>query len=141
MGAQEFVTFMIPTPAHSARVRVEEVEARGGRAFEVRDGERRDVLLVGEVGAGETPLVASVEASLIASDFEWAWLRFALDSSVPEEMLLVGGRRLSLDGQEVVSGARRLTYVTARREGGSLRVGTDAGESFKVSLQSPAMTR
>jgi hypothetical protein len=140
-GPQEFVTFMIPTPAHSARVRVEEVEARGGRAFEVRDGERRDVLLVGEGGKGETPLVASVEPSLVASDFEWAWLRFERDSSVPEEMLLVGGSRLSLDGQEVLSAARRLAYVTARREGGALRVETDAGESFVVSLQSPAMTR
>jgi hypothetical protein len=140
-GAQEFVTFMIPTPAQSARARVEEVEARGGRAFEVRGGGRRDVLLVGGGGAGETPLVASVGASLIASDFEWAWLRFTNDSSVPDEMLLVGGRRLSLDGQEILSGALHFGHAMARREGGSLRVETDAGESFMVSLQSPAMTR
>src|SRR5205085_971889 len=47
-GAQEFVTFMLPKAAQGSRARVEEVEAKGGRAFEVLDGDRRDVLMLGE---------------------------------------------------------------------------------------------
>lgn len=132
-GAQEFITFMLPKAAQSARSQVEEVEAKGGRAFEVLDGDRRDVWLLGDGG--------TVETSLAASDFEWAWMRFAPGASVPEEMLLINGRHLSLEGQEILRAERRLGYVTARRDGDRVRLGTDGGESFAVTLQSPAMIR
>jgi hypothetical protein len=132
-GPQEFVTFMLPEPAQSARTQIEEVETKGGRAFEVRDGNRRDLLLLG--GGGP------VEAASVASDFEWAWMRFAPGASTPEEMLLINGRRLSLGGQELLRAERRLGYVVARRVGDGLRLETDGGESFAVSLQSPAMIR
>ncbi|HEX3558981.1 MAG TPA: alginate lyase family protein [Pyrinomonadaceae bacterium] len=139
-GAQEFVTFMLPKAAQSARSqvesarsRVEEVAAKGGRAFEVLDGDRRDVWLLGDGG--------TVETALAASDFEWAWMRFAPGASVPEEMLLVNGQHLSLEGQELLCAGRRHGYVTARREGDRLRLETDDGESLAVHLQSPAMIR
>ncbi|PYS82031.1 MAG: hypothetical protein DMF67_14530 [Acidobacteria bacterium] len=132
-GAQEFITFMLPKPAQAPRTQVEEIEARGGRAFEVLDGDRRDVLLLGDGGP--------VETASVASDFEWAWMRFAPGASTPEEMLLINGRQLSLEGQELLRAGRRLGYVVARRDGDRVRMETDGGESFAVSLQSPAMIR
>src|SRR5947209_3599224 len=74
-GAQEFVTFMLPEPAQSARTQVEEIETTGGRAFEVLDGDRRDLLLLGDG--------SMIETAPVASDFEWAWMRFAPDAATP----------------------------------------------------------
>src|SRR5205823_6525268 len=47
VGNQEFVTFLVPRAVQAHKTRVREVEARGGRAFEVWDGPIQDVLLLG----------------------------------------------------------------------------------------------
>ncbi|HEX8163309.1 MAG TPA: alginate lyase family protein [Pyrinomonadaceae bacterium] len=110
-GAQEFVTFLIPRRPRASRVCVREIDAAGGRAFSVEDDEAgtRDLLLV---GAGQP-----IRAGRVTSDFEWAWLRFERAESSPRELVLLGGRRLSLDDREIVAAAGPVARLAARRRG------------------------
>jgi hypothetical protein len=122
-GAQDFITFLIPPPAANGMgaTRVLELEATGGRSFEIECGtsRRREVLLVGDG--------SYVESAGLASDFEWSWVRFSHDGAQLEELVLIGGRRLSLHGQEIVGLPARVSYVVARRVGDQLLIETDAG--------------
>lgn len=102
-GAQEFVTFLVPRGAGEPDVRVREIEAEGGRAFEVTDGDRRDLLLL-----RRGPMVATAQ---ITSDCEWAWLRFAgAESLEVTEMLLLGGRSLLLNGEELFKATEAVAF-------------------------------
>lgn len=118
-GAQEFMTFIIPHSAHdkTTETRVRETKARGGRCFEITGKRMHDVLLAGDGGM--------VESARLASDFEWAWARFALDGTELEELVLINGRRLLLDGQEVINAAEPVSYVVARRGGDQMLVEKD----------------
>src|SRR5439155_3141206 len=64
-GSQEFVTFLVPRAAQAPKAQIQEIQARGGRAFEVQDSGVRDVLVI---GSG-----LRVEAAEMVSDFEWIW--------------------------------------------------------------------
>lgn len=129
-GPQEFITFLLP---HRAREkaspgRVRELEAARGRAFEVSgDEDTRDLLLLD--GALVTAGVA------IESDAEWVWLRGSPSEESPEEMVLVGGRRLSLGGHEIMNAASRVGYAVGRRVAGAWRIETDAGEVTSVPVR------
>jgi Heparinase II/III-like protein/Heparinase II/III N-terminus len=111
-GAQEFVTFLIPRDAGDVDVRVREIKAEGGRAFEVTDGGRRDLLLLRRAGV--------VEAAQVASDCEWAWLRFEPESLVVTEMLLVGGRALFVNGQELFRATDGVAFEYVQWDGTKL---------------------
>lgn len=113
-GAQEFVTFLIPRDAGEDVVRVREIKAEGGRAFEVMDGERRDLLIL----RGHGPMV---ETAQVTSDCEWAWLRFAPESLIVAEMLLLGGRALSINGQELFKATEPVTFEHVQWDGMKLR--------------------
>lgn len=159
-GAQEFFTFMIPraattTMATRALVRVR--AARGGRAFEIEDGTDRrvDVLLARDMpehggaavstgqatgqatsqgtseGTGEGAGESLLESGEFVSDFDWAWARFGRERSVPEELVLLGGRRLTFDGQEIVNLKNRAAFVVARRDGDRLIIETDTARQVK----------
>jgi hypothetical protein len=139
-GRREFVSFLVPrasaTDARAASTRrVFEISAVGGRAF-VHDyadpaGVRaRDLLLVGN-GRHK------VSTSNFVSDFAWTWARFTGEASAPDELLLIGGRELSVGGQRVVrvrGNATRVGYLYARRAGdgggGEWQVETDAEAEF-----------
>lgn len=124
-GAQDFYTFMLPhaagESAHAAQAR--KVEATGGELFEIERG----------VGAGDCDVLLMcgedyAECGRLASDFEWAWARFAggCDARATlEELVLIGGRRFSLDGQEIVWLTERAAYVVARRDGERLLLDID----------------
>jgi hypothetical protein len=118
-GAQEFVTFLIPRDAGEGSVRMREIKAEGGRAFEVTDGDRRDLLLLRRTGG------AMVETAQVSSDCDWAWLRFAraesgeLSRSVTE-MLLVGGRALLFDGQELFRATEPVAFEFVQWDGTKL---------------------
>ncbi len=116
-GAQEFFSFLIPRRAGAASVLVHEIEAIGARAFEVRDEASNDVLLV---GGGEL-----IETARIASDFKWLWARFNVDEETLEELVLIDGRRFSLDGQEILSLPEPVSYAVARRIDDKLRIEID----------------
>ncbi len=126
-GAQEFFTFLVPRRAgQEAQVSVREIEAAGGRAFEILDEETRDVLLVGR---GRV-----VEAARLASDFELAWARFARPTGTLEELVLIGGRRLSFDGREIVNNPKTLDGMAVRCAGHESRRETDAGADVRPPI-------
>ena len=122
-GAHEFFTFLLPrarAASADARSSAREIGATGGRAFELRRARSLDLLLAGD---GRR----TIEAGRLASDFELAWARFSQDGTALEELVLIGGRRLALDGRALVASPERLPYAVARREGDELLVRTDAG--------------
>jgi hypothetical protein len=122
-GAQDFITFLIPPPAKGGAsvAQVRELEATGGRAFEIASSDgRQEVLLL----AGDE---SYVESAGLASDFDWVWARFSDGGAQLEELVLIDGRCLSLCGQEIVKLPARASYLVGRREGDQLLIESDAG--------------
>jgi len=122
-GADDLFTFLLPgsaTATPEAAKGVCEIEAIGGRAFEVVGESGYDIVMM---KTGER-----VEMARLASDFEWTWARFADEgANVPDELVLVGGRRLELEGKEVLRSERRINYLVASRRGSHFRIETDEG--------------
>ena len=125
VGAQEFITFLVPADAASEKRQVREIEAVCGRAFEVSQGSARDVLIIGAERGGET--------SRLASDFEWTWARFASGTGDLTQMVLLGGRRLRIDGREVFRATERVGYVSAQVGADELMIETDAVEKLFIA--------
>jgi hypothetical protein len=127
-GAAEVFTLLVPRAGGAAaQFSAREIEAVGGRAFELEDGTAatRDYLLV---RAGDA---RSIETAQFASDFAWTWLRFDGNGTEPRELIALGGESLRLDGQEVLRAPSRINYLVARHlAGGELTVDTDASENF-----------
>ena len=46
---------------------------------------------------------------------------------VPDELVLLGGQRLELEGKEVLRSGRRINYLVASRLGDHFRIETDDG--------------
>jgi hypothetical protein len=90
-GATQIASIIVPRQVHDANVTVRMLKAEAGEAFEIIDGEKRDVLLLGP---------ARVDSYQIVSDFQMAWLRFNLGSE-PEKMVFLNGQRLTLAGREL----------------------------------------
>ncbi|HEX9426046.1 MAG TPA: alginate lyase family protein [Pyrinomonadaceae bacterium] len=110
-GDFEITTFLLPRPTGSAKAKVEQINVTGGRAFEVRNGNSRDLVIIRDrcsLGLAQT--------SSVASDFEYTWMRFVDDRSSPEEMLLLGGRKLELGGQKIVESSERAEYSWLRKD-------------------------
>jgi hypothetical protein len=133
-GGRNAFTFLLPR-ANGARSRVTEIEAIGGQAFEVANENWLDIVMI---RTGER-----IETARITSDFEWTWARFSRDDrSLPEELVLIGGGSLWLDGREIVRLAKSTTYLAARRadngfhitgdEGSGLRTGDFANSQFET---------
>ena len=99
-GAFEIVTFVLP-----AESRVAQIEVSGGRGFEVRSEHSRDVLIV-----KDTRNTGAVGMPSLISDFEYTWLRTKSSGGTPQEVLLLGGRRLELGGEKIVESAQRVEY-------------------------------
>lgn len=126
-GSQEFFSFLIPRRVTDARVSVREIEAIGGQAFELRDQETLDILLVcnGKL----------VETNLISTDFTLTWVRFADDEETLEELVLIDGRFVGFSGHDILSLPEQVNYVVARRNGDKLLIELD-DRSFEVALPS-----
>jgi len=115
-GKQSFVTFLLPTQSST----VTEVEAIGGRAFEITGDMGQDVLLLRSE--------QRAEMARLASDFEWTWARFSDETAtVPEELVLINGQWLELGGREILRSKRRINYLIATRVGDEFRMQTDDG--------------
>lgn len=120
MGVAEIVTFMIPSSGDQiSEHSVQEVEAIGGRAFEISGDKAFDIVMIGNG--------TRVEMSRLASDFEWAWVRFSVGRLVPDEFVLVGGHKLELEGREILRSARRINYLVATRTQDKFHLKTDDG--------------
>ena len=118
---EQFVTFLLPrisavSGSNPASQNVRQVETIGGRAFEVTSETAVDLVMIRDS--------ERVETARMASDFQWTWARFNAGASVPEELVLIGGRSLELEGEEILNSKREINYLTASRDG---------NESFRIS--------
>jgi hypothetical protein len=130
-SAKQYSTGAAQYGSGAEKYSVREIEAVGGRAFELQGAggaagaATHDFVLMRASGAH------AVETARVASDFEWTWLRFDGDEAEPRELLAVGGGSLRLDGREVLRSQARINYFVARRQANDeLLVETDASEDF-----------
>lgn len=107
-GAQDFITFLLPHWPQAEKSSIREIKAARGRAFEMRCSGRRDMLLLG--GGCLT------EALHLETDCSWTWLRMAPDGVTPEQLILIDGTRLLLDGQELLNAKERIEYTVVQRD-------------------------
>jgi hypothetical protein len=116
----DLLTFLLPKAKADPARRVCEVETIGGRAFEVSGETAYDIVMIKTGGR--------VEMARMASDFEWTWARFSHEgATVPDELVLIGGQRLELEGKEVLRSQKRINYLVASRVGEQFRIETDDG--------------
>jgi len=119
-GNTDLLTFLLPRTKSESLSSVREVEAIGGHAFEVVGESAHDIVMI-KTGS-------RVEMARLASDFEWTWARFADETAtIPEELVLIGGQWLELEGKEVLRSGRRINYLVASRVGDQFRIETDDG--------------
>ncbi|HXM35377.1 MAG TPA: alginate lyase family protein [Pyrinomonadaceae bacterium] len=119
-GDDDLLTFLLPRTKAEAARGVCEVEAVGGHAFEVVGESAYDIVMI---KSGDR-----VEMARLASDFEWTWARFAHEgATIPDELVLIGGQRLELEGKEVLRSGRRINYLVASRVRDHFRIQTDDG--------------
>ncbi|MGH9970113.1 MAG: alginate lyase family protein [Pyrinomonadaceae bacterium] len=125
-GAEELVTLLLPqVTGADPQPMVREIEAIGGRAFEIKAGNRQDVLMIRGF-PGETS--GWVETARLASDFEWTWARFASErAQTPEELVLIGGQTLKVQGREILKADKRIDYLAITSLGDQVRVETNGG--------------
>lgn len=109
-GEFEITTFMLPQPT-STPTRVEQIEVTGGQGFEVHNGNGRDVMIFRSRGNSGVTQTASV-----ISDFEYTWLRFEGSNTTPAELVLLGGQKLEIAGQQVVESHERVEYSSLRKD-------------------------
>jgi len=128
-GQDELITLLLPNSGRtSSKFEVREVEAIGGRAFEITGDEYSDLVMLGD------PRSRRVETVRMVSDFNWSWARFSKARSESRdetgellELLVMDGQRLELDGKEILKSAKRVDYLMACRSGDRFRVETSDG--------------
>ena len=131
-GPVELITVMVPERLGSTfRPAVREIEALNGRAFEINTQDKHDVLLLRRGWGIENGLI---ETPRFVSDFDVAWVRFANERArSPEELVLIGGDRVELDGRILLQSTRTIDYLVASSLGERFRVETNEGE-LEISL-------
>lgn len=133
-GSREMVSFVVPRSEGVPPTRLRETEAVGGRAWELRgvassQHEATDVLLLPEGREGR----GMIETARCVSDADWTWLRLSEDESYPRELLIIGGSRLEVDGEELLRAACPAGFFALRRsDDGVLEVETDAAGEWRV---------
>ena len=106
-GEFEIITFLLPQ--RSTSTVIEQIEVDGGRGFELRNELSRDVVLIRD------PSARLAQMASVVSDFDCAWMRFTGSDPTPDEIVLVGGRNLELDGTKIVESAERVEYSHLKR--------------------------
>jgi hypothetical protein len=122
-GTVEVFTFLVPLAAgERGAASAREVEARGGRAFELKAPGGRvgvcDLLLAGRRGE-------LTQAARLASDFELTWARLSPGGELEEAVLIGGGSRLTFGGQPLVAFDEPVAFALLRREGAELILETE----------------
>ena len=123
-NSDEVITVLLPTTAQQPVFQVREVEAIGGRAFEITHGEHCDLIMLRDQQA------AHIETVRMVSDFNWTWARFSQgveQSNELHELLVLDGQHLKLDGCEVLKSETAVNYLVAARVGDRFRVETSEG--------------
>jgi hypothetical protein len=121
--SQDVVSLLLPgTGETSSKFEVKEVEAIGGRAFEITSAKHRDFVVLRNAGSPR------VETVRLASDFSMSWARFAAtEAGELLELLVMDGRRIELDGREMLTSANTIDYLVASRSGEQFRIETSEG--------------
>jgi len=105
---------------------VREIEALNGRAFEVNLNGKHDVIIIRDLAADSVR--EWVETVRIASDFNLSWARFVSeDAHTPEELILIDGHTLEMEGRTLLRSTKKINYLAVRRVGDRFRVETDEG--------------
>jgi hypothetical protein len=118
----DVMTFLLPQETDVHRHSVREIEAIGGRGFEIAHSDGIDVVMVRE-GSG-----SAVETARLASDFLWTWARFKTsDDATPSELVLLSGTSLQLEGRQILKINRPLEFVSACRVGDHFTVESNDG--------------
>jgi hypothetical protein len=119
----EVVTVLLPvSEGKAAKFEVKEVEAIGGRAFEITSADHRDLILLRGARSRR------VETVRVASDFDLSWARFAVGGTEELlELLVLNGQRIELDGKEMLTSDRRIEYLVAGRNDDNFRIETGEG--------------
>jgi hypothetical protein len=115
-GEAEIVTFIFPqAEVNMAKARVREVEAIGGKAFEVRHDDAVDIVMV--------RTEQRVEMERLASDFAWTWARFPnRQDKTPSELVLLAGTTVELGGKQILKWNRPVEYLVVKRLSEAFRV-------------------
>ena len=75
-----------------------------------------------------------IETPRFVTDFDVAWVRFANERSRnPEELVLINGETVELDGRILLKSTRTIDYLVASSLGDRFRVETNEGE-LEISL-------
>ncbi|MGH9932736.1 MAG: heparinase II/III family protein [Pyrinomonadaceae bacterium] len=123
-AAEELITFLLPNPGGNvAKFQVKEVEAIGGRAFEITYLEHCDLIVLRD------PRSQRVETVRLVSDFNLSWARFHRGEVEGEllELLVMDGQCVELDRKAILRSAKHVKYLVASRVGDRFRVETRAG--------------
>jgi len=120
-GNGEILSFLLArSSAVSTPISVKQVEAIGGKAFEISHVNGFDVVMIRHVGVG-----GRVEMERLSSDSEWIWARFSSRKArVPIEFIVLGGTKLELEGRKILQAEQELEYLVARQIGEQFRVET-----------------
>jgi hypothetical protein len=124
-SSDEVITMLLPSQGEKWKCEVREVEAIGGRAFDLTSAEHSDLIVLKDSRSKR------VETVRLVSDFNWSWTRFPNNSERMDqelvELLVIDGQYLELDGKEIVKSANRVNYLMASRIGDRFRVETSEG--------------
>jgi hypothetical protein len=124
-GDKQLLTFMLPQGETVSRgCSLCEMEVNGGNVFQITHNRRWDVVMIGDRSNENL-----IESGRLTSDGEWTWVRFSgsEEHSALEELILLGGRTLRLDGKTLLDRATKVDYLIARRINGGLVVETPEG--------------
>jgi hypothetical protein len=112
IGAQDVITFLLPSAEADTLAAVRRVDARGGLAFAVGRPGGDDLLLLGDG--------SRIDADAVETDAELAWVRRAHDGGVGE-CLVVRGSYLRVGGQDVLRAPGRAPWLFAERSASERR--------------------
>ena len=127
-GSEEVVTVLLPSSGEGSKFQVREVEAIGGRAFEIIKDDHCDLVMMRDPRGSK-----QVETVRLVSDFSWTWARFYRKVESRDEwgdlseLLVMDGQRLELEGKEILKSAKLVNYLVASRVGARFRVETSEG--------------
>lgn len=126
-GTQEFFTFILPGEVSLPAPEVLETEISGGRAFIIKYFNYSDLFIFADADGH------LVRTEIFNSDFRFLWARLTAEDQIPQEFVLIGGKRFSVGKREVINHPKNLEFAVARRIGNKLNVKTNEG-IFSISL-------
>ncbi len=125
-NSEELITFLMPAVAGApSQAAVSEIEVMAGRVFAINEGGKYDILMIRDL---HSERLGRVETARITSDFDLTWARFASErAETPDNLILLGGKTLELNGRRILTSARTITFLVATRIGEQFHVETDRG--------------